>query len=117
MMTNGILGWPGVTWTARLFIVLVLFGGGWIFALFLARFFRPRNVVGLVRSPIPRIAEVGGEFAGAEATIKFMEHGEALETVFGRLQMVERRMEELRLAAVETNGEVGRLREERDGGI
>lgn len=100
-MTNGILGWPGVVWTARMLLVVVFGGGAWVLLLQLARFFQPRNVLAMLRARPPRLNEVSGEFAGAKASLKFAAQDETLAALIKRIVAVEQAVDMIRQASVE----------------
>lgn len=94
-MTNGILSWPGVVWTARMLLVVVFGGGTWVLLLQLARFFQPRNVLAMLRARPPKLDEVSGEFGGAKASLKFGSHDAALQGIEARVSELENRVARL----------------------
>ncbi|HEX8694690.1 MAG TPA: hypothetical protein VF746_19855 [Longimicrobium sp.] len=97
-----IFGWPGVYWTARILLIIVMGGGSCVLLLLLARFLRPRHVLALLRSDPPKLDEVGGEFAGAKASVKFAAQSTAMETLSQRVIALEQRVDELRTLGSET---------------
>ena len=97
-LMDRIFGWPPVYWTARILLVIVMGGGAWILFVLFARFLRPKVVWALFKSDPPMLDEVGGEFAGAKATVKFSRHDEALKSLDARVVTLEENVGKLRLA-------------------
>jgi hypothetical protein len=97
-----ILAWPPVIWTARILLVTIMGGSSYVLWLLMARFLRPKNVLELLKAEPPKLDEVGGEFAGAKASVKFAAQGEALKTLTRRVKLLEGQIETLRVANVDT---------------
>jgi hypothetical protein len=55
-----VLDWPPIFWTIRVVLLILFLGGGWVALLYLARFFRPRHILALLRSGLPAFRSVGG---------------------------------------------------------
>ncbi|HEU0052936.1 MAG TPA: hypothetical protein VFQ39_07150 [Longimicrobium sp.] len=84
-----IFGWPLVVWMARIALVTVMGCGAWMLIVLLARYFRPKHVWALMKADLPRLTEVGGEFAGARATVKFEGQNRALDALAERVAALE----------------------------
>jgi hypothetical protein len=84
-----IFTYPGVYWIARVMAMVVMLGGTWLIILVLARFFRPKHVVALVRADPPNVEEVGGEFGGLKARVRFNAQASALKVLEHRIIQVE----------------------------
>lgn len=82
-----------------------------MFLLLLARFLRPKHVWALMKASPPILDEVGGEFAGAKASVKFAAQGQALEAVQQRVAHLEKVVEDLRIAGSRTTDSVEKLQE------
>jgi hypothetical protein len=108
---NEILGWPPVVWTARILLVPVMGSATWITLVLVVRFFRPRNLRKLLRAELPTLDEVGGEFAGAKANVKFTAQGKALNTLEERVATLELVVERLGRADTEALVQLERLKE------
>ena len=46
--------YPGVYWSARLLAIVFMAGATWLTVLMLARFFRPKHVLGMLRADPPQ---------------------------------------------------------------
>ena len=77
----------------------------------MSRFLSPRNVWKLIRADLPKLDEVGGEFAGAKANVKFVAQGEALNTLEERVATLELIVERLGRADTEALVQLERLKE------
>jgi len=84
-----ILSWPPIVWTARILLLLLMGGTGYIFLLFLLRFLNWNTVKGMALAAPPEIESVGGEFAGAKAEVKLVAQGRQLTSIEQRVQDVE----------------------------
>ncbi len=67
---KAILDWLPLVWTVRIGLLIVLAGGVYLYVLLVAPFLRWRNIRNMVLADLPRVASVGGEFAGARAEVK-----------------------------------------------
>lgn len=103
-----IFGWPGVYRTARILLIIVMGGGSCVLLLLLARFLRPRHVLALLRSDPPKLDEVGGEFAGSKASVKFAGQNTAMDSLSRRVTALEQRVDELRTLGSETTWLLGK---------
>jgi hypothetical protein len=68
-----IFGWPPVLWTLRLVLLIVILAGTFVLGLVFARFFRREHIRRLWNAPLPQFKEIGGKFAGMEASAKLFE--------------------------------------------
>jgi hypothetical protein len=110
---NEILGWAPVVWTARILLVPVMDSATWITLLLMIRFFRPGNLRKLLRAELPKLDEVGGEFGGAKANVKFVAQGKVLNALEERMAVLERHVETLE--SVDTNTLAALKESEREG--
>lgn len=84
-----IIDWPPIVWTARILLLIVMGGTGYVFILFLLRFLNWSNIKGMAHASPPEIESVGGEFAGAKAEVKLVAQGQKLRSMEQRLTDVE----------------------------
>lgn len=84
-----IFSWPPIIWTARILLLILMGGTGYVFLLFLLRFLNWKTIRGMALASPPEIESVGGEFAGAKAEVKLVAHGRQLTSVEQRLKDVE----------------------------
>jgi predicted metalloprotease len=110
-----IFGWPGVYWTARILLAIVMGGGSLIVLVLLIRFMRPSHVLKVLKSDPPQLDEVGGEFAGAKASVKFAGQSSAVDALGQRVTTLEARVEELWNLSAGTAVTVERLMKESRG--
>jgi len=87
---NSVLHWTPLFWALRIAILVVVLDGLGLFALVTARFFRWKHMRRLVLADLPEVRRLGGQVAGAGATVEL---AEAHDVQFGQL---ERQVEELR---------------------
>jgi hypothetical protein len=88
-----IFGWPPVLWTLRLVLLIVILGGAFVLGLVFARFFRREHIRRLWNAPLPQFKEIGGKFAGMEASAKLTAADADLQ------QQIERMGEQIRSLA------------------
>lgn len=93
-----ILDWTPLVWAIRIGLLGIITA----FLLVLARFFRPSSVLNLLRAPLPRVAKMEGEFAGAKGAVEFTAHSDALEALAARVSALEETNEKLRVAGSAT---------------
>jgi hypothetical protein len=105
-----VFGYPAVYWSARFLLIVGMAGTGWLLVLLLARFFRPKHIVQMFRAAPPRVHEIGGEFRGVKATVKFAAYDDALEVFEARLSLLEYSVEVLKQAGRETARAVEELK-------
>lgn len=74
-----IFGWPPVLWTLRLVLLIVILAGTFVVGLVFARFFRREHIRRLWNAPLPQFKEIGGKFAGMEASAKLAETDQDLQ--------------------------------------
>ena len=74
-----IFGWPPVLWTLRLVLLIVVLAGTFVLGLIFARFFRREHIRRLWNAPLPQFREIGGKFAGMEASAKLIETDQDLQ--------------------------------------
>jgi hypothetical protein len=74
-----IFGWPPLLWTLRLVLLIVVVAGTFVLALVFSRFFRREHVRRLWNAPLPQFKEIGGKFAGMEASAKLIETDRELQ--------------------------------------
>jgi hypothetical protein len=74
-----IFGWPPVLWTLRLVLLIVILAGTFVLGLVFARFFRREHIRRLWNAPLPQFKEIGGKFAGMEASAKLAETDQELQ--------------------------------------
>lgn len=111
-----IFNWPPVVWPARILLVTLMGCGAWITLVLAIRFFRPGNLMALLRAELPKLDEVGGEFAGAKASVKFGAPGKAMSSLEQRVASLEDVVEQLGLVDTEALVELHRLkRGDQDG--
>ena len=84
-----ILTWPPVVWTARLLLVILMGGSGYVFLLFILRFLNWPTIKAMASAAPPQIESFGGEFAGAKAEVKLVAQGRQLTSVETRLEHLE----------------------------
>jgi hypothetical protein len=84
-----ILGWQPFVWTARVVLLILLGGTGYVFILFLIRFLNWKNIKGMAHASPPQIESVGGEFAGAKAEVRLVAQDRQLLTLDQRLRALE----------------------------
>lgn len=84
-----IFAWPPVIWTARVLLLILMGGSGYIFILFVLRFLNWKTIKGMALASPPEIESVGGEFAGAKAEVKLVAHGHQLTTIEQRVKNLE----------------------------
>jgi hypothetical protein len=94
-----VFGYPGVYWSARFLLIVGMVGIGWLLMLLLARFFRPKHIVQMFRAAPPRVHEIGGEFRGVKATVKFAAYDDVLELLRTQVANLEQRVAKLEAAA------------------
>ena len=79
---ESILSWPPVFWAARVVVLTMLLGLGWVALFYLARFFRPRHVRLLLSAELPAFrsfagsAEILGQKVEASATLDGAQDGQ-----------------------------------------
>jgi len=95
---NLIFGYPAVYWSVRIFVMLVTASAGWMVLLMLARFFRPKHILAMVRADPPKVDEISGEFRGFKARITFGRTA-ALDVLEHRIAAVEMSVQRLLKAA------------------
>lgn len=83
------LQWPPIVWTARIVLLLVLAGAGYVFLLFLIRFLNLRNIKGMALVALPRVESLGGEFGGARAEVRLVAQDRQLSSIEKRLMDLE----------------------------
>jgi hypothetical protein len=84
-----LLDWDPLIWTARIVLLIVVAGCGYVFLLFLMRFLNWRNIKGMALAPPPQVESVGGEFAGAKAEVRLVAQDRQLRSMEKRLMDVE----------------------------
>jgi hypothetical protein len=65
-MTDALLGWWPILWTARLFVLILLLGACAASALYFLRFFRLKHVRAMWNARLPRVRSVGGKWGDTE---------------------------------------------------
>ncbi len=105
---TSIFGWPLLLWTIRVGLFIVFVVAIAVFLLLAARFFRFKDIRAMVSAPLPQFKEVGGKFAGVEATAKLLEADAATAQ---QLDAVNKRIDDL----VEYVGKIAALVAETDG--
>jgi hypothetical protein len=93
-----ILDWAPLVWAIRIGLLGIVAA----FLLLMARFFRPSSVRNLLRAPLPRVAKMEGEFAGAKGAVEFTAHSDALDALAARVSALEETNERLRAAGSAT---------------
>lgn len=88
---DSVLHWPPVVWALRIGLVVVVMDGLGLFTLLTARFFRWKHVKRLLLADLPQIRSVGGQVAGAGATVELAQNPRDRQ-----IALLEQRMEELR---------------------
>ena len=106
---TSIFGWPLLLWTIRVGLFIVFVAAIAVFLLLVARFFRFKHIRAMVSAPLPQFKEVGGKFAGVEATAKLLEADAATAQ---QLDAVNKRIDDL----VEYIGKIAALVAETDAG-
>jgi len=87
---DSVLHWPPVVWALRIALVVVRVDGLGLFTLVTARFFRWKHVKRLVLADLPQIRSVGGQVAGAGATVELEQDKSNVQ-----IALLEQRVEEL----------------------
>lgn len=65
-----VLHWTPIFWALRIATLVVIVDGLGLFALVTARFFRWKHVKRLVLADLPEVRRLGGQLAGAGATVE-----------------------------------------------
>jgi hypothetical protein len=89
MVMSHILNYPGVYWVARILAIVVMAAITWLALLMVARFFRPRHAVAMLRADLPKVDELRGEFGGVKGAIRFNAQASALGVLEDRIGAVE----------------------------
>ena len=97
-----ILDWAPLVWAIRIGLLGVVMAVSGTFLLVAARFFRPSSMLNLLRAPLPKVAKMEGEFAGAKGAVEFTAHSDALEALAARVSALEETNEKLRVAGSAT---------------
>jgi hypothetical protein len=84
-----LLSYPSVYWTARLLATVSMAGVTWLLLLMMARFFRPKHILAMLRADLPKIDELRGEFGGMKGAIRFNAQASALSVLEDRIGSVE----------------------------
>lgn len=84
-----ILGWQPFVWTARIALLILVGGTGYVFLLFLIRFLNWKNIKGMARASLPEVESVAGEFAGARAEVRLVAQGRQLNFIEQRVTDLE----------------------------
>ncbi|HET7232974.1 MAG TPA: hypothetical protein VFJ16_23395 [Longimicrobium sp.] len=113
---NHVLGYPGVYWSARIFVMLVMAITAWIVLLMLARFFRPKHILAMIRADPPKVEELGAEFRGFKAMIRFNAQAAALNVLESRMADVESAVGRLWSITEEHSRALAELSPENGGG-
>ncbi|HEY7769352.1 hypothetical protein [Longimicrobium sp.] len=105
-----ILSWAPIIWTARILLLILMGGTGYIFLLFLLRFLNWKTIKGMALASPPEIESVGGEFAGAKAEVKLVAQGRQLTSIEQRVMDVEESHAALVEAVKQMRGEGGKAK-------
>lgn len=87
---DSVLHWTPLFWALRIATLVVVLDGLGLFALVTARFFRWKHVRRLVLADLPEVRRLGGQVAGAGATVELVEARD------GQIAEINRKIEELR---------------------
>lgn len=87
---DSVLDWTPLVWALRIATLVVVVDGLGLFTLLTARFFRWNHVKRLVLADLPEVRKLGGQVAGAGATVELAEARD------GQLAHLERRVEDIR---------------------
>ena len=87
---DSVLHWTPVFWALRVATLVLIVDSLGLFALVTARFFRWKHVKRLVLADLPEVRRLGGQVAGAGATVELAEARD------GQLAQMEQSVEELR---------------------
>jgi hypothetical protein len=98
---GAVLGWLPVVWAMRIALLVLLAGCSYLYLLLIAPFFRPANVMRMLKADIPRVRRFGAEIAGTGGELELADDREQ------RLQALEADMEELRRAGPHQEGAHG----------
>ena len=101
MPMSDVLSFPGAYWTVRIMATVFMAGATWLAVLVLARFFRPRHIKALVLADLPKLDEIGGEFGGVKARIRFNAQASTLSSLEHRMVVIEGALERLTAATSE----------------
>lgn len=110
---NDVFGYPGVYWSARILLMVGALATAWMLLLMLARFFRPKHILAMLRADPPKVDEIAGEFRGFKARITFGRTA-ALDVLENRVLIVEGSLREVVRSISEIEQALGQLRRERD---
>ncbi|HET7462678.1 MAG TPA: hypothetical protein VFJ82_15595 [Longimicrobium sp.] len=86
---NQIFGYPAVVWATRFLLLLVLVVAGWILLLACARYFRPKHIRAMLGADLPKVEELGAEFHGFKAKLRFNAQAAALNVLENRMDVIE----------------------------
>jgi hypothetical protein len=81
--------WLPIIWTARILLLILMGGGGYVFLLFLLRFLNWKTMKEMAGAPPPQVDSFSGEFGGAKAEVKLVAHGKQLKSVEERMTDLE----------------------------
>jgi hypothetical protein len=105
-----IFGWLPVVWTARIVLLILIGGSGYIFLLFLTRFLNWKNIKGMALAAPPQVESVGGEFAGAKGEVRLVAQGRQLKSIEQRVADLEESHAALVEAVKRLHGEAKKYR-------
>jgi hypothetical protein len=92
-----VLHWTPLVWALRVVALVILVDGLGLFTLATARFFRWKHMKRLVLADLPRVRRLGGEIAGAGATVELGQgpRDEQILLLEQRVAELHRRIDEL----------------------
>lgn len=89
--------WEPILWTGRRVILILLAGTGLCLFLYFLRFVRFKHIAAMWNADMPRVTELGGEFAGQKVALKLD------QTQGTQIAALEERMDTLEQAARKTH--------------